>query len=1091
MLTPANQILRRGMMTLALAAVMLVSGQLPGQADIRASTGVLAAATGPVEVRSIAAPSTAPRRLSVGSRIMAGDEVITSRNVRAQIMLRDGTTFAIGEKARLAIDEFIYDPVSGAGALGAIIRQGSFRFVSGRIAKTSPGNVKLIAGNTAIEVNGTEVLGTINGVSDEVILISGEVALTSLGGGCGGGAPQGDIFSVDAGGSLQSNLSTTESSSSSCSRSLVRAGFGVQVASSGQMTTPGRATAKDVDTVVDAVTVKPASIPTPLPDSAVSSNQPVVQLAAVDASSGVSRTEDRQDGMSTFDRIVMRNFGMTGEGGTKSTEVDDKGDAGTRLQLAVPADATVEDGPTEEEEIASGSADDKTIAEEEARYDEKVDEATRDGNGTSGSTSTSGGTKSDSSSNKNAGGNTGSKADTSDSSPNASPQLASITGFAFSDTAGDDSFSNKTGALTGSDSDSGDTLTYAISGQSADTSQSGYTHAAGGTYGTLYINSGTGAYKYIPTDSAIEGASSTQTRGFTFSVSDGTANATQGLTVTINGVDDVPTLASLGGITVTDTSSDDTFAVTSATMSATERDTGDTITYGVMGGSADTSRSGFTHSNAGSYGTLYVNTSTGAYEYVPNDSAVEALSTQVTETFDLSITDGTSLVRETLVATITGVNDTPEIAAISAITVTDTTSYDSFSASTGTITTTERDSGQTPSLGLTGTTAAASDANYTLEQAGDYGVFEFNHNTGAYRYTPTAALVNALEDDKTDSFTMTVTDGAATSNQTLTINVSGVDDGPTAIDTSNLTAVSGQQNTGQTGLRIGTLSDPEGDTVTDLTSNLNALPAWLSFNNQTVGGAVQYFWEVGANEAPWRNGSKTLNLQAQSSGMNTSATSVTISFVCQSSHCGDFIKSTDTETSPAVNDANNIGQITSGMKIGGTDFTLMSVAQRDALFDTSTNATGNFRLVYSTSETGSGSPSGTWGFDHTLSVDYKNRKIQLSGTVDASGISYFDGDTGQFTYSTELSYADIQSGTNSVFETTNATNGNGTYSLKNMNGDSVHLSLTDEIGFMIDSGTGKAAVMNTTITPVGTNPAGYNDTSRQMMRPAWRVLEPQ
>ena len=63
----------------------------------------------------------------------------------------------------------------------------------------------------------------------------------------------------------------------------------------------------------------------------------------------------------------------------------------------------------------------------------------------------------------------------------------------FSDTSGDDSFSNETGTLTGSDADSGDTLTYAISGQSADTSQSGYTHAASGSYGTLYINSNTGA----------------------------------------------------------------------------------------------------------------------------------------------------------------------------------------------------------------------------------------------------------------------------------------------------------------------------------------------------------------------------------------------------------------------------------------------------------------------------------------------------------------------------------------------------------------------------------------------------------------------
>ncbi len=1057
-------------MVSVLAAVMLVGGHLSSLADSRSSSGVLAAANGPVEIVSMTDPSGAPRRLVVGARVVAGDEIITGRNVRAQIMLRDGTTFAIGERARLAIDEFIYDPATGTGALGAVIRQGSFRFVSGRIAKTNPGNFKLIAGNTAIDVNGTEVLGTINSISDEVILMSGEVELTSIGGACGGGAPQGDIFSVDAGGSLQSSVAGRGVSPASCSRSLVRPGFGVQVGSSGQMTSPGRATAEDVDIVIDAVTVRAETTPATVLSAGSSTNGAMVEVAAADTGIGAlsdTQTDDGTDGVSAFDRIVMQSFGMLASDSANPQAVDNEGDVGTQLPLATLQDTTVEGGSTEDDN--TGTADDETIAEEEARYDEKVDEATRGSGGSSDSSSSS---------------------DTS-STPNAAPQLASITGFAFSDTSADDSFSAETGTLTGSDNDSGDTLTYAISGQSADTSQSGYTHATSGSYGTLYINSSTGAYKYIPTDSAVEGASSTQSDSFTLSVADGTASATQGLTVTINGVDDVPALASLSGISFTDTSASDSFTAVSATMSATERDTGDTISYGVMGGSADTSRSGFTHSNAGSYGTLYVNTNTGAYEYVPNDSAIEGLATQVTETFDLSITDGTSLVRETLVATIAGVNDTPEIAAISAITVSDTTSYDSFSATTGTISTTERDSGQTLSLGLTGTTAAASDASYTLEQSGDYGVFEFNHNTGAYRYTPTAALVNALEDDKTDSFTMTVTDGAATANRTLTINIDGVDDGPTAIDTSNLSAVSGQQQTGQTGLRVGTLSDPEGDTVTDLTSNLNTLPAWLSFNNQTVGGTVQYFWEIGANEAPWRNGSKTLSLQAQSSGINTSATSVTISFTCQSSHCSDFIKSTDTVTSLAVFNATNIGQISSGLKIDGTDFTQMSVAQRDALFDISTSATGSFRLIYSTAETGSGSPSGTWGFDQTLSVDYKNRKIQLSGTVDATGITYFDGDTGQFGYTGELTYSDIQSGTTSVFEATSSTRSDGNFSIKNSNGDDVHFEVTDEIGFMIDSGTGKAAVINSSVNPIAANPAGYNDTSRDMVQPEWRVLEPQ
>ena len=119
------------------------------------------------------------------------------------------------------------------------------------------------------------------------------------------------------------------------------------------------------------------------------------------------------------------------------------------------------------------------------------------------------------------------------------------------------------------------------------------------------------------------------------------------------------------------------------------------------------------------------------------------------------------------------------------------------------------------------------------------------------------------------------------------------------------------------------------------------------------------------------------------------------------------------------------------------------------------------------------------------------RKIQLDGTVNGTNITYFDGDTGQFTYSTELTYSDIQSGTNSVFEATSSTRSDAGFSMKNSNTDSVHFEVTDEIGFMIDSGTGKAAVINSTINPILANPTGYNDATRQMIQPAWRVLEPQ
>ncbi|MCE2517998.1 MAG: VCBS domain-containing protein, partial [Alphaproteobacteria bacterium] len=120
-----------------------------------------------------------------------------------------------------------------------------------------------------------------------------------------------------------------------------------------------------------------------------------------------------------------------------------------------------------------------------------------------------------------------------------------------------------------------------------------------------------------------EGADSTVTDTFAITASDGTASVSTNLVATVNGANDTPVLASLSGFSFTDTSADDSFSDSTGTASATDRDSGQTLTYGITGGSADTSVSGYTHSLAGTYGTLYINSSSGAYTYDVTDSAVE------------------------------------------------------------------------------------------------------------------------------------------------------------------------------------------------------------------------------------------------------------------------------------------------------------------------------------------------------------------------------------------------------------------------------------------------------------------------------------
>ena len=131
---------------------------LAGGSD-RPVSGVLAAASGPVMVRPMSDPQARAVGLAVGQKVFFGDEIITDGGVRAQILLRDGTTFSIGEGASLVLDEFVYDPQSGNGGIGVVIKKGAFRFVSGKIAKKTPQNMKVLAGGTAIAVRGTEVIG--------------------------------------------------------------------------------------------------------------------------------------------------------------------------------------------------------------------------------------------------------------------------------------------------------------------------------------------------------------------------------------------------------------------------------------------------------------------------------------------------------------------------------------------------------------------------------------------------------------------------------------------------------------------------------------------------------------------------------------------------------------------------------------------------------------------------------------------------------------------------------------------------------------------------------------------------------------------
>ena len=107
---------------------------------------------------------------------------------------------------------------------------------------------------------------------------------------------------------------------------------------------------------------------------------------------------------------------------------------------------------------------------------------------------------------------------------NDPPVLATPTVANYTDTSANDTFTASSGTLAGSDGDSGQTLSYGISGVTA----SGGSSTKVGSYGTLVVTTSTGVYTFTPNATAINvlQAGSNPSDSVTVTVSDGTSTTT-------------------------------------------------------------------------------------------------------------------------------------------------------------------------------------------------------------------------------------------------------------------------------------------------------------------------------------------------------------------------------------------------------------------------------------------------------------------------------------------------------------------------------------------------------------------------------------
>ena len=303
-----------------------------------------------------------------------------------------------------------------------------------------------------------------------------------------------------------------------------------------------------------------------------------------------------------------------------------------------------------------------------------------------------------------------------------------------------------------------------------------------GAYGTLTVTVATGAYVYTPNAGAIEAldAGETPSDVFTVTVFDGDGDpVTQTYAVNLTGADDAPTLADPtdGSIAEVTQSSSTTSLGLSGTLVGADIDV-ETLTYGIVGGTVASGVSTL----VGTYGTLTVNTVTGAYSYAKNTAAIEALNAgqNPSDAFTVSVTDGDgALVTQTYTVNLTGANDNVAPVAVNDILWVSNSTNVTLSVDALLGNDTDPDG-----LALTVT-------SITVASGALAGPVTINAN-GTFSFTTTAAGGTTAAPSVV-TLTYTTSDGAGgTSTGTVTVNVVTVASGNTA-DTINLSGVAPYQ----------------------------------------------------------------------------------------------------------------------------------------------------------------------------------------------------------------------------------------------------------------------------------------------------------
>ncbi len=353
--------------------------------------------------------------------------------------------------------------------------------------------------------------------------------------------------------------------------------------------------------------------------------------------------------------------------------------------------------------------------------------------------------------------------------------------------------------------------------------------------------SATGTLSFAPA------ANSNGTAIITVTVNDGHAVSntfSRTFTVTVNAVNDAPTLAAIGGVTINEDASAQTVNFGGITTGAPNENQTLTVT-------AISSNPGLIPNPSVNYASPGAG---GSLSFTPVANA------NGTATITVTVNDGQSAnntVVQTFTVTVNAVNDAPTLNTINPLTMTENAGQ------------------QTVNLAGIGTGAANETQTLTVTAtSGNPGLiphptvtYTSPGATGTLRFTPTA------NSNGTAIVTVTVNDGQATDNtvtRTFAVTVTSVNSAPTITAIPNQTITSG----GNSGVLSFTIGDVETSASSLLLTASSTAPGLLPVSNIIFGG-VNGNRTVVLTPVPGQTGTATVTVTVND-GAATASTTFTV-----------------------------------------------------------------------------------------------------------------------------------------------------------------------------------------------------------------------